>query len=96
MAAVLEPVEDGHWTAGAQIGTLRVELVERTTFAAAVAGGSAELASARLSLARCHRSSLAQAGRFLRARGRTFRIENVVEERDGLLRYQTLTLKEVQ
>lgn len=95
-AQVYAPTEDGHWLPGAALGTLRVELVERTALAGASAGAGAELSAARLTVARCHRSSLPQAGRFLFVRGRYYRIEMVVEERDGYLRYQSMTLKETQ
>lgn len=95
-ASVLDPVEDGHWLPGASVGSVRVELVERTTFQPASALGGAELASVRLSVARAHRSSLLRAGRFLQVRGRTYRIESVIEERDGAQRYHSMTLKEVQ
>lgn len=95
-AEVLDAQEDAHWSAGQVIGSVRVELIDRNVVAQAFVSGAGELASVRLLFARCHRSSLIRPGRFLSARGRTYRIESVAEERDGLLRYQSMTLKEVQ
>lgn len=97
-AVVYDATPDAHWLPGAALGRLRIELVLRTAAGqgARVASGGAEMTAAIIALARCHRSSLPRAGRYLQVRGQTYRIETVTEERDGYVPYLTLTLRQRQ
>lgn len=95
-ATVHDAQQDGHFAPSAKaIGRLRIELIARTSMRAAGIDG-ASMAAQTMTIARSHRSSLLQPGRYLRARDRWYRIDQVIEERDGLMRYMTCVLTEVQ